>query len=167
LWERGRLVVRAWRSHSICMPLIRSLFAFEVAVNAVSGPLMVFAPRLALGALLGGEERVGEEAAEVARWFGCMIFAFGAVLLGRALRRGAQGHPAELQQVLEAFLVGDVSYTACSACWTWRKGYWTPAAVFNLAFSAALLLARCAAIGDIRRALPGGSAAGSKARRGD
>jgi hypothetical protein len=148
------------------MPLIRSLFAFEVAVNAVSGPLMVFAPRLALGALLGGEERVGEEAAEVARWFGCMIFAFGAVLLGRALRRGARA-PAELRRVLVAFLVGDVSYTACSASWAWRKGYWTAAAVFNVAFSAALLLARCAAIGDIRRALPGGSAAESKARRGD
>ena len=132
------------------MHFCRALFIVEVLVNAVSGPAMVLAPALTLGPLLGGEHRVSEEAAEVGRWFGCMIFAFGSVLLGRALR----GDTAEvLRPILCAFLVGDVCYTLCAARWAHRSGLWTPAAVFNVGFSVALLLARVAAVRDIRCAL--------------
>ena len=67
-------------------PPIRTLFMLEAAVNAVSGPLMIIAPRLVL--MAEEEHIVSDEAAELGRWFGCMVFAFGAVLLGRALRAG-------------------------------------------------------------------------------
>ena len=71
------------------MKFVRMLFAMEVAVNAISGPLLMIAPRLALGPLLGGDEAIGEEVEEVGRWFGCMIFTFGCVLLGYALQHGS------------------------------------------------------------------------------
>ena len=139
------------------MRIARGLFLAEVVVNACSGPFMVFAPRLALGPLLCGAngpvgECMGAEAEELGRWFGVMVFAFGAVLLGRALR----GDPAALSQVLLPFLCGDVVYTLCSARWTWRTGYWSAAAIFNLAFSSALFGARIAAMRDIQCALPEG-----------
>ena len=50
-------------------------------------------PQLTLGPLLGGGVRMSEEAAEVSRWFGCMVFAFGSVPFGRALYDGRAGKP--------------------------------------------------------------------------
>ena len=76
-----------------------------------------------------------------------MVFAFGCVLLGRALH---DGRAEILKPVLEAFLVGDVCYTALSALWVWRTANWGPTAVFNVLFSAVLLLARVIAIFDIK-----------------
>ena len=125
---------------------VRLLFWIEVLINACSGPMIMFAPQLTLGPLLGGGVRMSEEAAEVSRWFGCMVFAFGSVLLGRALY---DGRAEILKPILEAFLVGDVCYTTLSAHWLWRTANWGPTAIFNLSFSAVLLLARAVAMFDI------------------
>ena len=126
---------------------IRLLFWIEVLINAISGPMIMLAPQLTLGPLLlVGETRMSEETAEASRWFGCMIFAFGSVLLGRALH---DGRADILRPVLEAFLVGDICYTTLSAHWTWRTANWGPAAVFNIVFSAVLLIARVLAIFDV------------------
>lgn len=122
-------------------PPIRTLFMLEAAVNAVSGPLMIIAPRLVL--MAEEEHIVSDEAAELGRWFGCMVFAFGAVLLGRALRAGRSCSNCSLEMYA----------TRHAPIFGWG-GFLDGAAVFNIGFSVVLLVARVAAIRDIRVALP-------------
>ena len=132
---------------------VRLLFLFEVAINTFSGPAMILAPQTIMRDLLiasDSSEPLADEAAEACRWFGCMIFAFGAVQLYRALN----SDPATLKLTLESFLVGDVLYTSASSYWALRKGIWTFAAIFNVGFSAVLGLARICAISDVRLAMP-------------
>lgn len=128
--------------------IVRALFLLEVVVNAFSGPMMMLAPELGLGDILGTP--MEDATVEASRWAGSMIFAFGSVLLGRALYTEA----ATLRLVLEAFLVGDVCYTAIVARWCWRHQLLTnPAAAFTVWFSVVLGIARVAAISDIRLAM--------------
>jgi hypothetical protein len=142
------------------MHAVRALFLFEVLVNAISGPLMIVAPELAFEQLLG-DDGLGDQAAELGRWFGCMCFTFGAVLLYRALH----SDPSALKLVLEAFLVGDVLYTSVSGFWSWRRNLWTAGAIFNTGFSVVLGLARLVAIKDIRTAaLPEPAATNGKTK---
>jgi hypothetical protein len=120
----------------------------EVFVNTLSAPMMILAPQLTMRDLLYSSEdstSMPEEVAEVCRWFGCMIFAFGAVQLYLALQAPAP----TLRLVLQSFLVGDVIYTSASAYWSYRKNIWGGAAIFNVAFSTVLGIARMAAVCDL------------------
>jgi hypothetical protein len=133
---------------------VRCLFFLEVFINSFSGPAMILAPDLTMRELLlvsGDQSPLPEEAAEVCRWFGCMIFAFGAVQLFRALNADAR----TLKMTLESFFVGDILYTTASSYWSWKKGIWSAAAIFNVSFSLVLGVARVLAICDISLALPG------------
>jgi hypothetical protein len=82
---------------------------------------------------------------QVIRWLGCMVFAFGAVNLYQALNSG----PETIRLVLSSFLLGDICYTSIFAYWSYRKNIWTIAAIFNLAFSVLLGLARVEALLDL------------------
>jgi hypothetical protein len=143
------------------MPWARSLFWAEVCVNGATAPLMVVAPELVLSGMLGSP--MATPTKEAVRWFGAMTFAFGFVLLSRALRADA----ATLRFVLEAFLVGDVLYTACALRWCWSQRMWTPGAIFAVAFSALLGAARVHSLGDISAAMPGRSRGSPGGRRGE
>jgi len=85
------------------------------------------------------------EVAEACRFFGCMIFAFGAVQLYLALQSPAP----TLRLVLQSFFVADVLYTSASAYWSYRQNIWGGAAIFNVVFSTVLGIARIAALFDL------------------
>ena len=117
-------------------------------MNSLSAPMMIIAPELTMRDLLYDSvdtSSMPEEVAEMCRWFGCMIFAFGAVQLYLALQSPAP----TLRLVLQSFLVGDVLYTSTSAYWSFRKNIWGPAPIFNVVFSAILGAARVAALLDM------------------
>lgn len=105
---------------------------------------MVFVPEIVAKDLLGVAE-MAADTAEVVRWFGCMIFTFGAVNLYRSLN----SNPDTLRIVLSSFLIGDVCYTSTSAYWSYRKNIWTAAAIFNVGFSVLLGIARIGALLDL------------------
>jgi hypothetical protein len=131
------------------MHVVRALFLLEVVVNAFSGPMMMLAPELGLGDIFGTP--MSDATIEACRWFGSMVFAFGSVLLGRALYADA----ASLRLVLQAFLVGDVCYTSIVARWCWNHQLLTNrAGAFTVWFSVVLGVARLAAVSDIRLAMP-------------
>jgi hypothetical protein len=114
---------------------------------------MIVAPELVLRDLLMVSDDITpmtEETAEVCRWFGCMIFAFGAVHLFKSLNADAR----TLKITLESFLVGDVLYTTAATYWSFRKGIWSAASIFNVSFSLILGMARVFALRDIRLAMP-------------
>lgn len=125
------------------------MFWLEAAVNFVCGPLMIVAPEVCLGDVLGTP--MNDATAEACRWFGAMTLAFGSILLARALSCEDSN---TLRLVLEALLVGDIIYTSAAARWCWRKSLLSTAAgAFIVLFSLALGIARCMALRDIRCAM--------------